>query len=646
VQAGSASIARTGTATTITQTSDRTVIDWQSFDIAVGESTRFVQPSADSVALNRVVGSAAQASKIAGTLTANGQVVLVNPNGVLFEKTAQVDVAGLVASTANVTTADFMAGRNNFTTPGQPTASVENQGAITVRDAGLAAFVAPTVVNSGTITARLGKVQLAGAEAFTLDLYGDGLIQLAVTPEQARSLVINSGFITADGGQISLTATQAKAVVDSVLTSQPDAVVLQTGIVQANTTDSGQTGRVRILATAADGTAAGAVAISGVVQARTTAAALSSAPPAASRQQGGTVQISGRTTVVQDAVIDVSGQDGGGQLRLGGEYLGGRTDTPLPGLKVKNLKTPNSQTTWVGGNVLLLGDALERGDGGHLVTWADGNTGFYGVVQARGGRDGGNGGFVEVSGKGYLDMQGMVDLTPRHASGQKGTLLLDPTDIVISNFAPNDSSVSANLKLWLDASDASTVTLAYSTDGLGTTASATAGTNTITTAANVSANLAVGARIRLTAAGTTTTANTLGSDTYTIAAISGTTITTVETIAAGGYSGQTLFRGLVSQWSDKSTNSNTASQGTASAQPLWIAANGGQNGNSIVKFDGTDYMNFVPFNQSITQSVFSTYQTTVNTGWQNLLNRTYTNNGPATYAAYGDGSMRVSLGIA
>ncbi len=76
--------------------------------------------------------------------------------------------------------------------------------------------------------------------------------------------------------------------------------------------------------------------------------------------------------MVNNAILDVSGTDGGGNLRLGGEYLGGTTEVPLPGKFVKNLKTPNAETTIVGENTLLIADAHERGDGGNMVTWADG----------------------------------------------------------------------------------------------------------------------------------------------------------------------------------------------------------------------------------------------------------------------------------
>lgn len=95
VQSGTAEIKQNGSEMNINQGSDRVAIDWTNFDIAHGETVNFNQPGADSIALNRVIGN--DVSQIYGSLTANGQVFLINPNGVLFGKGASVDVGGLYA---------------------------------------------------------------------------------------------------------------------------------------------------------------------------------------------------------------------------------------------------------------------------------------------------------------------------------------------------------------------------------------------------------------------------------------------------------------------------------------------------------------------------------------------------------------------
>jgi filamentous hemagglutinin family protein len=109
---GVGSISQSGQVMTINQSSAKLAADWQSFSIGAGNTVNFVQPSASSVALNRVLGS--DVSVIQGALNANGQVFLINPNGVLFTPTAQVNVGGLIAATLNLSTADFMTGNYKF----------------------------------------------------------------------------------------------------------------------------------------------------------------------------------------------------------------------------------------------------------------------------------------------------------------------------------------------------------------------------------------------------------------------------------------------------------------------------------------------------------------------------------------------------
>jgi filamentous hemagglutinin family protein len=176
VGAGTATIQNTSpNQLDIVQSTNRAVIDWQSFDIAVGERTNFLQPSASSMTLNRV--HAPDPSTIAGQLNANGSLVLINPNGVVFSRGSQVNVNSIIATPTDISNANFMAGNMRFDRPSpNPNAQVINQGSITVAQKGLAALVAPGVANSGVIQANLGRVVLAGAETFTVDFYGDGLI--------------------------------------------------------------------------------------------------------------------------------------------------------------------------------------------------------------------------------------------------------------------------------------------------------------------------------------------------------------------------------------------------------------------------------------------------------------------------------------
>ncbi|MFN4194837.1 MAG: filamentous hemagglutinin N-terminal domain-containing protein [Thermosynechococcus sp.] len=211
----------------ILQRSDRAIINWQSFGIDAHEWVNFIQPSSTAAALNRVTGNTP--SSIAGRLTANGQVFLINPNGIAFLPSSQVDVSGLVASTLNLSDGDFLAGRYSFhQVLGKPPTSIVNQGNISIKDGGFAALIAPAVKNSGVIAANLGKVFLGSGTAATLDLYGDGLLSVTVDPQLAgqitdlygtplNALIDNSGTIRTPGGKVLLAAQAAGQIVDSVI---------------------------------------------------------------------------------------------------------------------------------------------------------------------------------------------------------------------------------------------------------------------------------------------------------------------------------------------------------------------------------------------------------------------------------------------
>lgn len=226
VAAGNANIVQTGNNTTISQSSSNVVINWQSFNIGADQSVQFVQPGSNSVALNRVLG--ADPSVIMGSLTSNGTVFLLNPNGILFGNGSSVNVGGLVASTMSINDANFMSGNYVFTGAGNGT--VVNRGSITARDGGYVALMGRNVSNEGIISARLGSVVLAGAEALTLDVAGDGLLNVSVSQGAVNALVANSGMIRADGGQVLLTAQAAGDLLNTVVNN--------TGIIQAQTIEN------------------------------------------------------------------------------------------------------------------------------------------------------------------------------------------------------------------------------------------------------------------------------------------------------------------------------------------------------------------------------------------------------------------------
>jgi filamentous hemagglutinin family protein len=242
VAAGGASMVSNGGSTTITQATPNVVINWQGFNIGQSETVRFIQPDLNSVALNRVQG--ADPSSILGGLTSNGKVFLVNPNGILFGKHAQVNVGGLVASTLNITDSDFMAGSYRFAGTGRST--ILNQGLISTNaNGGYVALIGANVSNEGLIAAKLGTVALAAGTVITLDVAGDGLLNVAVNQGAVNALVKNGGMIQADGGEVLLTAQAAGNLLQSVVNN--------TGVIQAQTIERHQ-GKIRLLADMQSGT--------------------------------------------------------------------------------------------------------------------------------------------------------------------------------------------------------------------------------------------------------------------------------------------------------------------------------------------------------------------------------------------------------
>ncbi len=263
VAAGAATITQAGPSNvTINQQSQNAIINWQSFNsfnIGKGDTMNFVQPNASAIALNRVVG--VNPSSILGTLNANGRVWLINPNGIAFGQSARINVAGLLATTIDISDRDFMRGNYQFATLGKPSAMVVNAGNITIRGAGLAALVAPGVENSGVIRADLGQIQLSSTAAFTVDLYGDGQFNFLLDKQAAQQLaradgtapsanVTNTGRLIADGGQILLTADAAKSVLDNAIDmtgyAQARSVSMQDGTIVL---DGGTGGRADVSGT-------------------------------------------------------------------------------------------------------------------------------------------------------------------------------------------------------------------------------------------------------------------------------------------------------------------------------------------------------------------------------------------------------------
>ena len=400
VVGGEGTISQGNNLTQIDQFSQQVSINWETFNVATNETVRFVQPDSTSVALNTIFDQ--NASQIFGTIDANGRVLLINPNGMIFAPTAQVNVAGLVASSLNLSTADFMAGNYNFESSGAG-GVVLNQGTLQAAPGGFIALLGEAVSNEGLIVADAGTIAMGSGSSVALDFDGSGLIYFEVESEildtalDVDAAVNNSGSLFADGGQVLLTSRAAQDVFTRAINND--------GIVQARRI-SNEGGVIRLSASSGEVVSSGTLDAAGD-----------------DGSTGGSVSLEGeKVGVAGGAVVNADGGTGGGTILVGGDVQGGG-------------QMQAADYAYVGNGADISADALDDGDGGTVVVWAEETARVYGDISARGGATSGDGGFVETSGKGYLDFAGTVDASA--ANGEAGTWLLDPEDIDIVNANAN-----------------------------------------------------------------------------------------------------------------------------------------------------------------------------------------------------------------
>lgn len=385
VVSGTANIQQSGSTTTIT-TGHQTIINWGSFNIPTSYTVHFIQPGSTSTVLNRVTNP--DPTFINGTLLANGRVFIVNPAGVIFGANAFVNVGQLYAAAGHISDKDFLAGNLRFS---GLRGSVENHGAL---NAERVALLGQHVLNSGAINAPRGLVMMiAGNEAYIGERDGQVFARVQVDDKGRQEIgdgrfgVSNTGTIDARGGQIVMAASDfyAHAIYNSGTLRAAD---------------------IRLESGAERGAGASLVEVGGHLDA--------SNPDGV----GGSVVILGDRVHINDARINVSGAQGGGRVLIGGAFQGGAEER-------------TASRVFVSDGTLISADAMTRGSGGTVVVWSDEATAFAGTISARGGAEGGDGGFAEVSSKGVLAYRGFADL--RAPMGRRGTLLLDPKFIIIQS---------------------------------------------------------------------------------------------------------------------------------------------------------------------------------------------------------------------
>lgn len=469
VSAGVARIGQSGSTMTVTQSSQRASINWQTFNVGSNATVNFIQPSSSSVMLNRILDS--NPSQIFGTINANGQVFFTNPSGMYFAPGASVDVGGLVATTHSISDADFMAANYNFIRNGA-TGRIVNDGYLTANLGGYIALLAPEVRNNGVIVAQMGTVALAAGEAYSLQFNGNNaLTNIVVSPAAIQALVDNGNAVHAPGGLIILSAQAANSL--------QGAVVNNSGVVEA----TGLTNKNGVIRLASSGQ----TTISGTVDASN------------ANGQGGSITVTGQNIQVDGtAHLSASGKIGGGTVLVGGSW--------------ENQDTTVSQATTVtvAPGAVIEASATDSGNGGTVVVRSDvsnvGSTAqVSGTLLATGGPNGGNGGKIETSGH-VLDVTGISVKT-----GSAGQWLLDPADITISSssdanytnlsgtYTPNSgvSTSTINVTTLVSALNAgNNITVTTSNTG-----SAGAGTGNITVSNAISTTGASAGSLSLLAAG-------------------------------------------------------------------------------------------------------------------------------------------------
>jgi filamentous hemagglutinin family protein len=396
VISGSANISQTANKLTVNQNTDKLITNWSSFNIGKDATVQFVQPSSTASALNRVTSS--DPSYIFGTLQANGKIILINPNGVLFANGAKVDVGSIIASTLKMADKDYLSDQLIFEKDNLA-GTIQNDGTIRAFAGGTVALIGSQVTNNGKIKTKQGTTALLAGDKVTLTLNGNRLIKYTIDQGALNSLVENNNAIIAKEGVVILSAKGLNLLSKSVVNN--------TGSIEAKGfSQSG--GKIYL-----DGDQ---TTNSGKLVA------------ASKNNSGGLIQVTGdEVKLTSTASLDASGATGGGTVLVGGDYQG------------KNPLVRNAKTVIAEQGSITKADAIIDGDGGKIIFWSDDRTVFLGEASVSGGKNSGDGGFGEISGKNRLLFDGLFKAPSK--TGKIGSLLLDPTDIVVDTLGTDTATI-------------------------------------------------------------------------------------------------------------------------------------------------------------------------------------------------------------
>ncbi|MBX9861064.1 MAG: filamentous hemagglutinin N-terminal domain-containing protein [Sphingomonas sp.] len=538
---------------TINQTSRRAIVDWNTFNIGSLNGVTIRQSDASAAILNRVTSGTT--TTIAGNLTANGTVYLINPNGIQITSTGTVAVGrGFVASTLDISNSDFLAGKYVFA--GRGAGGVVNGGRITAGSGGSVVLIGGSVTNTGLISVPAGRIGIGAGERVTLDMTGDGFLQVALPNADAAA-----GDNKNTGALVMAPGTRDQIIRDLVnLPAQVDLNQIS-GTNGAITIGAEGPGKIQLGGTL---TASGGTITAVGQQLTVDNAAISTASDVA---LGGKIVLTAHDKVdIANSSIDASGVTGGGTIRIGGGRYGA------------DAGVVNARSTTVSADTTIRADATGSGNGGDIVLWSDARTQFAGTISARALGATGDGGEVEVSGRAQLVYDGMTDL--RSAGGRTGNLLLDPYDVTISSGADSGAGFTANandtvINTTTLANALGTANVTVSTGSAGTQAGNITVANSVSWASGNQLTLNAANNITVNAALSTT-----GGGGIQLTAGNAVTLNSALSVGAGGGSG------VVVQAND-SIIGNTGASITTQGQAVTLNSDRDASGAGAISLTGT-----------------------------------------------------------
>ena len=363
VAGGNATITQESNNLSINQSSDKVILNWETFNIGKEASVEFFQPNSTSTALNRVFAS--DPSHIYGSLKANGQLIFINPSGVIFQGGSKVDVGAMIATSLNMSTDSFLNNDYIFENDNDYNALVKNNGELNAYEGGTIALIASKVENNGIINTPTGSSALLSGDKVKLSMDGNQLINYSIEKGSLNSLIENNHAINANNGAVILSSEGKDEVLSSVINNK--GTIKAKGITKqgGNIFLSSKKGKIKNSGTM--------IASSEV-------------------SVGGKIEVTGdHITLKTGSVINVTGKRGGGQALVGGSWQNSNPDVY------------QAKTVVVEKNAKINASSIKYGIGGEIVVWSDihaksGKTVVEGSLQAKGGLEGGDGGRIETSG--------------------------------------------------------------------------------------------------------------------------------------------------------------------------------------------------------------------------------------------------------